>query len=138
MRKNSSSELAFFNPRIFAAFLLCSAGGWLAMLSLASTPSSGTLSATSPILAYDAGPFAGANATPILLVDSGPRCNSTSNPCDSYALTLSLPSGYVSQHPNASVKVTMYWNDTGSGASDYDLYVFKGVVGNTSGGQSAD
>jgi hypothetical protein len=36
MRKPNDSQTGFFNPRIFAAFLLCSAGGWLAMFSLAS------------------------------------------------------------------------------------------------------
>src|SRR5438309_8651004 len=37
MQKNSNSQLGFFNPRIFAAFLLCSMGAWLAMFSFAST-----------------------------------------------------------------------------------------------------
>src|SRR5881628_3124396 len=36
MRKHSLSESGLFNPRIFAAFLLCSVGGGLAMFSLAS------------------------------------------------------------------------------------------------------
>jgi hypothetical protein len=40
MQKNSHSQLGFFNPRIFAAFLLCSMGAWLAMFSFAATPPS--------------------------------------------------------------------------------------------------
>jgi hypothetical protein len=32
----------------------------------------------------------------------------------------------------------MYWSDTGSGQSDYDLYIYKGVVGNLGGSQQAD
>src|SRR3979409_2066739 len=39
MRKNSDSELGFFNLRIFAAFLLCSMGAWLAMFSFAAAQS---------------------------------------------------------------------------------------------------
>jgi hypothetical protein len=54
MKKNHPvSESGFFNPRMFGAFLLCSAGAWLAMFSFASTPSSGTLTDTSgPVSLY--------------------------------------------------------------------------------------
>src|SRR6266566_1189118 len=61
MKKSSGSESGAFNPRIFAAFILCSVGALLAMFSFASTPSSGTLSEANPVLTYDAGPFAVAN-----------------------------------------------------------------------------
>jgi Dockerin type I domain len=41
MKKNSQSQFAFFNPRVFLAFLFCSAGALLAMFSFAGpTPSS--------------------------------------------------------------------------------------------------
>lgn len=43
MRKNSTTQSGIFNPRAFAAFSLCVAGAWLAALSFASSPSSGTL-----------------------------------------------------------------------------------------------
>ncbi len=33
MKKSSGSESGAFNPRIFAAFILCSVGAWLAMFS---------------------------------------------------------------------------------------------------------
>jgi PKD repeat protein len=138
MKKHSTSEAAAFNPRIFVAFLLCSIGLWLAMFSVASTPSSGTLTTSSGPLNYSAGPFTVSNATPVPLVDSGPTCNGTTNPCDNYTLSVQLPSGYAAANPNAVIKVTMSWTDTGAGASDYDLYIYKGVVGNTSSGQSAD
>ena len=140
MKKNPASQSGLFNPRVLLAFCLCSVGGMLAMLSFASTPSSGTLSPSTPLLTYDAGPFFQANQSPVGLgqLDTGPRCNSTTFPCDSYALTVSLPAGYAATHPNAAVEVTMFWTDTGSGQSDYDLYVYNGVVGNLSGNQSAD
>jgi PKD repeat protein len=134
----SLGEGGFFNPRIGMALALCSVGALLAMLGFASTPSSGTLTDTSGPLNYTAGPFFVANPTPILFVDNGPECSGSAQPCDSYALTVTLPAGYTANHPNASVKVTLSWTDAGSGSSDYDLYIFRGVVGNTDGSQSAD
>src|SRR5947207_12438475 len=124
MRKNPASPSGIFHPRAFMAFGLCSAGALLAVLSLASTPSSGTLTDTSGPVSYTAGPFFVANPTPVILVDSGPECGA-SQPCDDFALTVTLPSGYHAANPNASVKVTLSWTDTGSGSSDYDLYIYK-------------
>ena len=106
--------------------------------SFAATPASGTLTDVSGPVSYSAGPFNTANASPIPQVDTGPRCNGTTNPCDNFALTLTLPAGYHAAHPNAAVKFTLGWGDTGSGQSDYDLYIYKGTVGNTSGSQAAD
>jgi PKD repeat protein len=125
MKKNPASQSGLFNSRVLIAFSLCSVGVLLAMFSFASTPSSGTLTATSGPLTYTAGPFTGANPTPVIEVDSGPECNNPSQPCDDYALTVTLPSGYAGAHPNAAIKVTLGWTDTGSGASDYDLYIYK-------------
>lgn len=105
----------------------------------AATPTSGTLSEAAPVLTYNAGPFNVTNQSPLGAgqLDQGPRCNAQF-PCDNFALTVSLPAGYASAHPNASVKVTMYWTDTSSGQSDYDLYIYRGVVGNLGGNQQAD
>src|SRR5438477_1386625 len=125
MKTNLRCEVGAFNPRAFAAFLLCSAGVMLAMLSFAATPSSGTLTDTSGPVTYTAGPFVVANPTPVIEVDSGPECFGSEQPCDDYALTVTLPSGYAAAHPNAAIKVTMSWTDNGSGASDYDLYIYK-------------
>src|SRR5439155_26797902 len=125
MKTNLRCEVGAFNPRAFAAFLLCSAGVMLAMLSFAATPSSGTLTDTSGPVTYTAGPFFVANPTPVIEVDSGPECFGSEQPCDDYALTVTLPSGYAAAHPNAAIKVTMSWTDNGSGASDYDLYIYK-------------
>src|SRR5947209_6009879 len=128
MKKNSA-ESAFFNPRIFAAFILCSAGAWLAMLSFASNPSSGTITDTTTSQTYTAGPFNVSNQTPVIELDSGPECHAhgapggdQAQPCDDYALTVTLPSGFTAAHPTASIKVTMSWTDAGAGQSDYDLY----------------
>jgi len=138
MKKSPRSQSGFFNPRVLVAVGLCSVGLLLAMFSFAATPSSGTLTDASGPLTYTSGPFFVANPTPILFVDQGPECFGSAQPCDSYALTVTLPSGYSSQHPNAAVKVTLSWVDSGSDSSDYDLYIFRGVVGDTDGSQSAD
>src|SRR5206468_1927405 len=79
-----------------------------------------------------------ANPTPIPQVDVGPRCSNPIQPCDDYALTVSLPAGYSTTYPNAAVKVTLSWTDALTGASDYDLYVYKGTVTATDGSQAAD
>ena len=140
MQKKSASQSGIFNIRLVIAFALCFLGASLGWFSLASVPSSGTLSPVNPVLTYDAGPFNIPNQSPVGLgqLDTGPRCNANTFPCDSYALTVSLPAGYVAAHPNAGIKVTMSWNDTGSGHSDYDLYVYNGVVGDLGGSQPAD
>jgi len=146
MKKSSGSESGAFNPRIFAAFLLCSAGVWLGALSFASTPSSGTLTNASGPVNYDAGPFFVANPTPVIELDSGPECGGSAQPCDDFKLTVNLPSGYTTTYPNASVKVTLSWTDSGSGSSDYDLYIYKTPRGDcspndctsTDGTQAAD
>src|SRR5205823_4213669 len=119
MRTNTNSQAAFFNPRLFGAFLLCSAGAWLAMLSFASTPSSGTLTPTSGPISYTAGPFFVSNPTPIIELDSGPECGGSSQPCDDFALTVSLPSGYHTSNPNASVKVTLSWTGSAGGVPGF-------------------
>ena len=134
------SQTGIFNTRILVALLLCLVGASLGFLSFASTPSSGILSEATPILTYDAGPFNIPNQSPVGLgqLDTGPRCNDNTFPCDSYALTVNLPAGYTAAHPNAAVKVTMFWTDTGAGQSDYDLYIYNGTVTNLSGNQPAN
>src|SRR5205807_2663887 len=146
MKKNPASQSGLFNPRVLLAFCLCSVGAMLAMFSFASTPPSGTLTDSSGPQTYTAGPFFVANPTPIIFVDQGPECFGSEQPCDDYALTVTLPSGYAAAHPNAAVKVTMSWTDNGSGASDYDLYIYKNpradcspyTCTSTDGSQAAD
>src|SRR5438067_13239608 len=51
MQKNNDSHSGFFNPRNFVAFLLCSMGTWLAMLSFAApTPSTITTDTFKPLV----------------------------------------------------------------------------------------
>lgn len=127
MRTKNASQSGLFNPRFLAACLLCAAGAWLAALSFAANPPSGTLTDVSGPLTYTAGPFTQPNQSPLGLgqLDSGPRCDDVSFPCDTYTLTVTMPAGFAAAHPNAAVKVAASWTDTGSGQSDYDLYVYK-------------
>ncbi len=138
MRKASLSKSGYYNPRLFLSFLLCGMGICMTWLAFAATPASGTLTDSATTLTYDAGPFFIPNQTPAGAgqLDVGPRCNDQF-PCDSYGLTVTLPPGYLTLHPNASIKATMYWTDTGTGNADYDLYIYNGVVGNLSGSQPA-
>jgi hypothetical protein len=143
MQTNPRSQSAFFIPRIITAFVLCAAAVWMAMLSFASSPSSGTLSDVTPILNYDAGPLT-INQTPlsgvVIGIDDGPRCDQAFQ-CDSYALTITLPVGYVAANPGATARVSLYWTNTdptNNAASDYDLYVYRGVVGDLDGSRAAD
>jgi len=102
----------------------------------AATPASGTLTPTSGPLTFSSGPFTSANATPVPLVDNGPTCDDPAPVCDSFELTVTLPAGYVAAHNADFVKVTTEWTDTGSGSSDYDLWIYTGSVGATDGGDT--
>ncbi|MFA5940935.1 MAG: hypothetical protein WC809_16390 [Sinimarinibacterium sp.] len=108
----------------------------LSLPSLAADPATGTLTTSSGPLVYTSGPFVSANATPVPLVDTGPTCDDPAPMCDSYELTISLPAGYAASHNADYVKVTTAWVDTGSGASDYDLWIYKGQIAATSGGDT--
>jgi hypothetical protein len=139
MKKNPASQSGLFNPRVLIAFSLCSVGVLLAMFSFAATPSSGTLTINSGPISYTAGPFFQSNQSPLGLgqLDTGPRCDAA-DPCDSYTLTVSLPAGYAAAHPNAAIKATMFWTDTGTGQSNYDLYIFNGINPTVDGNHPAD
>ncbi len=127
-------ETRFFGTTLEVAALLLA----VPLSTRAATPSSGTLSDVSGPLNYTAGPFMAANPTPIPEVDSGPECNNPTQPCDDFALTVAMPAGYAAAHPNAAIRVAMSWTDSGSGKSDYDLYIYKGTVIGTSGNQPSD
>jgi len=123
----TGSNLVTFRTIFTLTFVGCLALALIAagIRSSAANPPSGTLTDVSGPLNYTSGPFNVANPTPVIEVDRGPECNNPSQPCDDYALTVTLPAGYHAAHPNASVKITMGWTDTGTGNSDYDLYIYK-------------
>src|SRR5260370_27981302 len=104
MRIKLGLQSGAVSPRIFAAFLLCAASGFLGMWSFASTPSTGTITPDTPLVSYTAGPFFVVNPTPVIEVDVGPECNNPAQPCDDFDLTLTLPAGYSPAHPTPSIK----------------------------------
>ena len=88
MKTRNSQESGAFNPRIFAAFMLSSAAVWMAMLSFAATPPSGTLTDSSGPLEYTAGPFFFPNAFGNSIPgECEPDPSFPLVPCDVYRLT---------------------------------------------------
>jgi hypothetical protein len=139
MKKETPVQTGIINIRTIVAVALCSLGASLGWLSLADTTSN-TITPANTVLTYDRGPFNVPNQSPLGLgqLDVGPRCNSTTFPCDIFALTVTLPAGYAAAHPNAGIKVTLSWNDTGSHQSEYDLYVYNGVITTLDGSQPSN
>jgi len=84
--------------------------------AFAATPNGGTLTApangqTSSV-SWSGGPYTGATADPSL-------CSSIT--CDTYMLTVNVPSTFYSSNPNYAVQVGLNWP---SSTSDFDLYVY--------------
>lgn len=86
------------------------------LLLKAAVPSSGTLVAPSPgqtsSIAWTGGPYTGATADPSLC---------TSVTCDSFALTVNVPSTFYSSNPSYAVHAKITWS---SSTNDFDLYVY--------------
>src|SRR5216684_231612 len=122
MKRNSASENGLISPRVFAAFLLCLAGISLAMVSFASTPSSGTLTDTSGPITYTAGPFFQPNVFGNSIAgECDPDPSDPLVPCDIYRLHVSLPAGYVQANPNKHLFVRVDWPTP---AAKFDLYLW--------------
>ena len=86
----------------------------------AATPASGELTAAGPALEYGAGPFFFANQS--ASANGNPTCAPAGGlDCDDYALTVTLPAGYLAQNPDAVVEVRVSWPDP---RADFDIFVF--------------
>ena len=102
-----------FWPAIFCLLVLV-----IALSSIASTPTSGTLTApasgqTSSV-AWGGGPYTAVTADPA-------ACTSVN--CDSYTLNVNVPATFYSANPNYSVQVGLNWSST---TNDFDLYIKDG------------
>jgi hypothetical protein len=76
--------------------------GLSSLPAIAATPSSGTLSPASVSLAYSDGPFTLSNPTGG--TGQAPTCSDpTTSPCSQYALTVSLPNGFVASRTGATL-----------------------------------
>ena len=86
MRKNPTSQFAFFNPRVFAALSLGSAAILLSFYSFAvPVPPSGTLTSGNPTITYTDGPLV---TNPTHLLFGTPDCTAP-NSCSDFELTVS-------------------------------------------------
>jgi hypothetical protein len=102
-----------FWPAIFCLLVLV-----IALSTIASTPTSGTLNApasgqTSSV-AWGGGPYTAVTADPA-------ACTSVT--CDSYTLNVNVPATFYSTNPNYSVQVGINWS---SNTNDFDVYVKDG------------
>jgi len=90
-------------------------GGGLAAGGVdAATPTSGTVSPSSPNASFTAGPFAVANTSG----NAGPvMCAAPAAPCDNFTLHVNTPAGYGTGH---SMNVAVSWPNP---AADFDLYL---------------
>jgi hypothetical protein len=91
----------------------------------ATTPASGTLSPSNPVLQFQGGPFAVSNpSSPIGATP--PVC--TAQTCGVFALAINIPATDTNKY---NVKVSVKWTDTGTAttqtgtASDFDVFVYQ-------------
>ncbi|MGW3357211.1 hypothetical protein ACWDFL_17580 [Streptomyces bungoensis] len=96
-----------------AVGFLALAAGTLPSAADAATPPSGSVSDTAPTTTWSAGPF----AVPNVSGTTGTVSCGTAQPCDDYALKVSVPAGYDAGH---SLRIDVRWPDP---AADFDLYV---------------
>ena len=116
MKKSSGSESGAFNPRIFAAFILCSVGAWLAMFSFGvPTPSGDTLTATHRTTTYTDSTGAPLNPTPI--ATGVPNCGPTGALCSTFNLTIDPTVASLSGY---QISVQWQW---GVSTVDYDWFI---------------
>src|SRR5882757_952683 len=102
-----------FWPAIFCLLVLV-----IALSSIASTPTSGTLNApasgqTSSV-AWGGGPYTAVTADPA-------ACASVT--CDSFTLNVNVPATFYAANPSYSVQVGLNWS---SNTNDFDVYVKDG------------
>jgi len=118
-------------PRLFRIaailFLFAPLSAW------ASSPTSTTMTPSSPAFNYQTDIFTSDNQTPPPGVGGNLMCNypaagTPGTQCDMFQLTVNVPAGYSASHPNAAIKVTETWTDATNGASkaEYDMYAFHG------------
>ncbi len=114
---------------LFALLSICVAALAISVTRhvVAGTPSSGTVSPSSPLINYTGGPFAVSNpSSPV--GENPPVCAEPAAPCDEFALHVDIPSGTTTSY---SVVVTIDWTNTGTPTtqlgenSDYDVYIYK-------------
>jgi PKD repeat protein len=116
MRNNTNSQSGFFNPRVFAAFLLGSAGVWLALVSFATpAPTSDTLTLAHSTITYTDSLGAPLNPTPI--ATGMPTCGVNDAACSVFTLNIGSD---VNASSGNQVLVEWQW---GNSTVDYDWFI---------------
>ncbi|MGI9087732.1 MAG: WD40/YVTN/BNR-like repeat-containing protein [Chthoniobacterales bacterium] len=107
----------FFSVRMIVGLMLGVTGTYLALMTFAANPTSGTITTSSTPVAWDGTAAAGASATGEMtcVEQMGVQVN-----CDTYTLTVI---GTAADWAGKQINVTISWVVL---ASDYDLYVHKG------------
>src|SRR3954452_24215303 len=132
MKKNATTQSGFLHARLVIAFALVTLGSWIGMLSMASTPTEGTLTNISGPLTYTAGPFFQPNAFGNSIAgECDPDPSDALVPCDTYELHVRLPADYVKNNPDQHLFVRIDWSTP---AARFDLYLWdaKNWAGTTS------
>lgn len=120
MKQKSNVGYRFINPRLVLACTLGLLGAVLAMVSVATTPPSGTLSPANREITFTGGPFLIAtNSTDNA---PGPVTCDAANPCEDFSLTIDIPQSYKDSHPNDVVRIVISWDDP-SGGQDLDTWL---------------
>ena len=130
-RPGSTGLAARIHSGLAVAVVLCTLS--LSDSTRAGTPSSGTIAPGNPVLTYTV-TMTGQNPTPDPVAGGGVKCNSGANPCDSFKLRLELPNNFKSTNPNDFIRITASW---AAGASDWDIWLYQGDVGDLTGGEAA-
>jgi len=115
-----------FSPRAFGVrhrplFGAVTAGLLVAVMlsvptAVAATPTSGTVSSSSPTIIWAGGPLLVPNVT----ATTGTLQCGALTPCDDYSLTVDVPAGFDADH---DLKIKVGWPNS---AADFDLYVYDG------------
>jgi len=93
------------------------------MIAPAATPSTGTVSATAPLVTWT-GSVVGGTVNPFLIVSPAPQLRCVQpNACDDFALNVALGTGYWQSHGKGAVEVAIKW--TYDGIIDLDLQVLN-------------
>ncbi len=137
MQKKSTSKSGFFNPRFITAFTLCTAGALLAVFSVASTPTTSTITVPS---------FVGQTVTVTWTGTIPPLVNGASD-CTNFADTavvdqhmpnIIVPAG-VYNSVNAKFTFNISWD--GAAGNDEVLTVLKpngAALGSSDGGNPTE
>jgi hypothetical protein len=87
----------------------------LTPMAFAADPESGSISPDAREVSFVTGPS--------LVSNPSGDCSLPTSTCDEFALSVTVPSDYLTAHPNAQIRVSTAWANV---ADDYDVYMYLG------------